>query len=73
MSAPKIKIFVVVILELIFAMLAAKSWDRAAFGSQSLRFNLNGLHPNLYATGKMPYDSSVTSKTVVRIVNLVLT
>ena len=47
-------------------MLTAKTWDKPAFGSQSLRFNLNGVHPNLYATGKMPYDTSVTSKTVVR-------
>ena len=45
--------------------MATKSWDGAAFGSQSTRFNLNGLHPNLYTTGKMPYDPNVTSKKVV--------
>ena len=47
--------------------MATKSWDRAAFGSQSTRFNLNGLHPNLYTTGKMPYNPNVTSKKVVKL------
>jgi hypothetical protein len=31
--------------------MSAKAFDRAAFGSQSARFTLNGVHPNLLATG----------------------
>lgn len=47
-------------------MLTHKSWDKPAFGSQSIRFHLNGLHPNLYATGKMPYEAIIVPKPSVR-------
>jgi hypothetical protein len=38
--------------------MTTKTWQGPAFGSQSARFSLNGLHPNLMTTGKMPYDVS---------------
>jgi hypothetical protein len=42
-----------------------KKLDGAAFGSQSARFNLNGIHPNLLTNGHMPYDTKHTSSTVI--------
>lgn len=32
-----------------------------AFGSQSARFNQNGVHPNMLSHGRMPYDSEITA------------
>ena len=34
-----------------------------AFGCQSKRFNLNGIHPNLLSNGRMPYDSNFRLQT----------
>lgn len=40
-----------------------KGYKGHAFGSQSKRFNLNGIHPNLLVNGRMPYDSSIRLST----------
>lgn len=44
-----------------------KGFDGYAFGSQSSRFNQNGLHPHLLTNGRMPYDSSITAQTAANI------
>jgi hypothetical protein len=40
-----------------------------AFGSQSIRFNVNGLHPNLLTNGVMPYSGSTTNTTNVKLLS----
>jgi hypothetical protein len=47
--------------------MATKAFEGPAFGSQSARFNLNGIHPNLLSTGKMPYDSKNITESVIMI------
>lgn len=44
-----------------------KGYKCHAFGTQSKRFNLNGIHPNLLVNGRMPYDSSIRLSTSPRI------
>lgn len=36
----------------------SKKIEGHPFGSQSSRFNLNGVHPNRLAVGKMPYEEN---------------
>lgn len=43
--------------------MTTKAFEGPAFGSQSARFNLNGIHPNLLNTGKMPYDTKTVTQT----------
>jgi hypothetical protein len=45
--------------------MATKAFEGPAFGSQSARFNLNGIHPNLLSTGKMPYDTKTSTESVI--------
>lgn len=44
--------------------MSGKPTGGVAFGSQSARFSLSGIHPNLLATGKMPYDQKNISQSV---------
>jgi hypothetical protein len=46
--------------------MTTKGFEGHAFGSQSSRFNTLGVHPNLLATGRMPYESEFTTQTVYR-------
>lgn len=45
---------------------------KAPFGSDSARFTTVGVHPNLLATGRMPYDSQLNTETVIVYSNLTL-
>ncbi len=43
----------------------AKEWNGAPFGCQSDRFNVKGLHPNMFSkTGHIPYESALNTMTV---------
>ncbi len=45
----------------------AKEWSGAPFGSQSDRFNVRGLHPNMFTkTGHIPYDAILRTSAVNR-------
>ena len=41
-----------------------KTWSGAPFGSQSTRFNINGLHPNMLTNGFIPYEPTHVSQPV---------
>jgi hypothetical protein len=44
----------------------AKEWAGAPFGSQSDRFNVKGLHPNMFSkTGHIPYESAFITPAVL--------
>lgn len=42
----------------------SKKIEGHPFGSQSSRFNLNGIHPNRLAVGKMPYKENLDAQIV---------
>jgi hypothetical protein len=47
--------------------ISSKRFEGSAFGSQTARFNLNGIHQNLLTNVKMPYDLKTTSNSFVNI------
>jgi hypothetical protein len=44
-----------------------KTWSRAPFGTQSARFSINGLHPNMLVSGYIPYETSILTQATVKI------
>lgn len=51
-------------------MASSKTWKGPVFGSQSVRFSGNGLHPNLLTTGRMPYDIRSAAVFTLNIISL---
>lgn len=52
-------------------MASSKTWKGPVFGSQSVRFSGNGLHPNLLTTGRMPYDIKSAAVYILHLVLLI--